>query len=95
MRLVTLIVDANSFFSEELERKGHTVNFCETNYPTRKKTRKLKSMRSHKLKLKGNLSTAAKEMAVEEDQDNGSTTLEPPEYPELMGVVFVGIKIVK
>lgn len=83
MKLATLIVDAKSRFCEELERRGYTVNFYEISYPTSKKTQKLKSMRSRKLKLKGDLSTPTKEMAVEEHQDQDpqrSSLLNIPSY---------------
>ena len=87
MRLATLIVDANTTFSEELEKRGHTVNFCETKYLTSKRPQKFKSMRSRKLKLKGDMPTPVKEMRVGEGQDEGSKTLEPSEYPELMSIL--------
>ena len=87
MRLATLIVDANSTFSEELERRGHTVSFRETKYPTSKRPRKFKSMQSRKLKFKGEISTPVKKTIVREGQDEGSTMLEPSEYSELFSVL--------
>ena len=87
MRLATLIVDANTTFSEELEKRGHTMNFCETKYLTSKRPRKFKSMQSRKLKLKRDVPTPVKKTRVGEGQDEGSKTLEPSEYPELLSVL--------
>ena len=82
-----LIVNANTTFSEKLEKRGHTVDFYETKYLASKRPRKFKSMQSCKLKLKGDMPTPVKEIRVGEGQDEGSKTLKPSEYPELPSVL--------
>lgn len=87
MRLATLIVDANSTFSGELEKKGHTVKFCETKHVTSKKSRKSDSMPSRKLKSKKDMPTPIKGKGAEEGHNEASPPLVPNEYPELLGVL--------
>ncbi len=82
LRLATRIVDLNSAFSEDLERRGHAVNF-----PPSKSPRKLKSIRSRKLKFKGYPATSSGEKKPAESQDEPFTSSELLEYPELMNVL--------
>ena len=87
MRLTTLIVDFNSAFSEDLEKRGYTVNFCESKFPSGKSRRKPKSMSFRKLKFKGYLSMSFPEKQVGEGQNEGSSTVESLEYSELLNVL--------
>ena len=87
LRLATRIVDLNSAFSEDLERRGHAVNFSEMNFPPSKSSRKFKSIRSHKLKFKGYPATSSGEKKPAEGQDEPFTSSELLEYPELMNVL--------
>ena len=53
-----------------------------------KSPRKTKTMRSHKLKLKGcPLKWSGEEKQLVDGKDDGSTTLEPFQYPELMNIL--------
>ena len=87
LRLATRIVDLNSAFSEDLERRGHAVNFSEMNFPPSKSPRKLKSIRSRKLKFKGYPESSSGEKKPAEGQDEPFTSSELLEYPELMNVL--------
>jgi hypothetical protein len=85
LRLATLIVDFNAAFSEDLEKRGHAVNFSETKSSPSKGPRKLKPVRSRKLKLKGSLETFFTDKKPAEGQD--ATTIDHLEYPELINVL--------
>lgn len=54
IRLATSIMNVNLTFSKDLKRRIYTMNLCEINYSSSKKTRKLKLMSSHKLRLERN-----------------------------------------
>lgn len=82
MRLATLIVDFNSVFSEDLEKRGHAVNFSETKSSPSKE---LKPVRSRKLKLKGSLDIFFTDKKPAEGQD--TTTIDYLKYPELINVL--------
>ncbi len=85
LRLATLIVDFNSAFSEDLEKRGQVVNFSETKFSPSKDSRKLKAIRSQKLKLKGSPPELFKDQKLAEGSDTAMTAL--LEYPELINVV--------
>ena len=87
LRLATLIVDLNSAFSDHLEERGHAVNFCETKYPPSKTSRKLRTRCSRKLKLKARPPTLSGEKKPVAGHDDGSTPINPLEYPELMNIL--------
>jgi len=85
LRLATLIVDFNSAFSEDPEKRGQVVNFSETKFSPSKESRKLKAIRSQKLKLKGSPPELFKDQKLAEGSDTAMTAL--LEYPELINVV--------
>ena len=87
LRLATLIVDFNSAFSESLEQRGHAVDSCKTTFPPSKSPRKIKPMRSRKLKLKGCPPKWSGEEKLADGQDGRSTKIEHLEYPELMNIL--------
>ena len=85
LRLATLIVDFNSAFSEDLEKRGHTVNFSEIKYATGKRPRKIKPVRSRKLKLK----ESPRELFTNQEPTKGqnTTTTDLLSYPELTDIL--------
>ena len=87
LRVAILIVDFNAAFSESLEQRGYAVNFCKTTFSPSKSPRKIKTMRSRKLKLKGYSSKWSREEKLMDDKDNRSITIEPLEYPELISIL--------
>ncbi len=87
LRLATLIVDLNSAFSEDLERKGHAVAFDGIKYSPSKSPRKIKMMRSRKLKVEVYHTPSLAGQQSVGDQDEAIKTVDLLEYPELLNVL--------
>lgn len=87
LRLATLFVDLNSTFSKDLERKEHAVDFDGIKLSPSKSPRKIKTMRSRKLKLEACLPALFAEQKSVESQDRAIKTIDLLESPELMNVL--------
>ena len=87
LRLATLIVDFNSEFSEDVERRGHTLNFSKTKSTAGKTPRKVKlRVRSRKLSSEAS-PVATFDFKMAKGHEEAATAVDPAEYPELSDVL--------